>query len=105
MRRACGFPFARTATALYASFLVLRFAVVSLALGLAATGCSPSCTDIDGDHYGPGCAMGPDCDPTNAARNVDCVGVPAPDCEADPTATGCPCLVGASTPCTSHPDA
>ena len=66
-------------------------------------GCSTPCTDLDGDGYGPGCGMGADCDPANAARNVDCVRVPAPDCDANPAATGCPCLASGSTACSSHP--
>lgn len=69
------------------------------------SGCGPTCDDPDGDHFGQGCALGPDCDPANAARNVDCVAVPPPDCDADPAATGCPCLPGSSTPCFSFPDA
>ena len=61
--------------------------------------------DPDEDGYGPGCALGPDCDPNDAVRNVDCTRVPPPDCNADPTATGCHCLAGGVTTCSSHPGA
>ncbi|MCB9599378.1 MAG: hypothetical protein H6720_03305 [Sandaracinus sp.] len=46
------------------------------------------------DGYGDGCEAGPDCDDTNALRNLDCERVPAPDCDVTPFATGCPCLPG-----------
>lgn len=100
--RVAGFP-----RALYDRRSVVRawsfFVVLSFASALGA--CTPTCDDQDGDAFGPGCALGPDCDPTNGLRNVDCALVPPPDCDADPAATGCPCLVRSSTPCTSHPDA
>lgn len=99
--RVAGFP-----PALYDLPVVARAGsfLVLLAL-LLGTGCNASCDDPDGDHYGAGCALGPDCDATNPLRNVDCVAVPPPDCDANPAATGCPCLAGSSTPCTSYPDA
>ena len=69
-------------------------------LALLWAGCAGSvCEDRDLDEHGPGCALGPDCDDANAARNVDCESVPPPDCAIDPRATGCPCLVGSSTDC------
>ena len=64
---------------------------IALTLAVAAMGCgggASACVDEDFDGYGMGCTAGPDCDDTNAARNVDCEGVPAPDCAADPLATG-----------------
>jgi streptogramin lyase len=75
-----------------------RLAPVVLALAL---GCGPTCVDADGDGYGDACARGPDCDDTNAARNTDCVAQPAPDCEANPSATGCLCLPGSVSSCFS----
>jgi streptogramin lyase len=62
-------------------------------------GCDAACLDRDLDGYGPDCAAGPDCDEDNAARNEDCERVPPPDCRADPTETGCPCLAGTLTDC------
>jgi streptogramin lyase len=75
------------------------------AVAMAAAACeSPPCVDTDGDGYGPGCEAGQDCDPDNAARNVDCARVPPSDCEADPSAVGCPCLVNATTRCLDEYD-
>ena len=63
------------------------------------SGCSSGrCEDQDLDGFGRHCGR-PDCDDQNADRNVDCEAVPPPDCEATPTATGCPCVVLATTPC------
>lgn len=72
-----------------------------LGLALVATGgCTPSpCVDSDDDGFGPGCALGPDCDELNASRTDDCDTVPPPDCVLDPTATGCPCLPGTVLDC------
>lgn len=84
--------------------MVLRFGFV-LVIFVPLVGCSGPCEDGDGDHFGAGCSAGPDCDETNAARNVDCVSVPPPDCDADPAATGCPCLAGSTTPCFSFAEA
>ncbi|MCB9621330.1 MAG: hypothetical protein H6724_17970 [Sandaracinus sp.] len=62
---------------------------------VAACSSSPKeCIDTDVDGYGDGCEAGPDCDDTNALRNLDCERVPAPDCDVTPFATGCPCLPG-----------
>lgn len=72
---------------------------LALALTLAACDGVGVCADTDRDGYGPGCLAGEDCDPDNAARNLDCASIPPPDCEADPYATGCPCLAGAMTDC------
>lgn len=70
-----------------------------LAAAGPVAGCSSSrCVDQDLDGFGRHCGR-PDCDDQNAARNVDCEGVPPPDCEATPTATGCPCVVLATTAC------
>ncbi len=67
---------------------------------VAWTGCDGAeCVDPDRDLYGPGCELGDDCDPDNAIRNVDCASIPPPDCEADPSATGCPCLAGSRSTC------
>ncbi|MCB9657504.1 MAG: hypothetical protein R3B40_06095 [Polyangiales bacterium] len=66
---------------------------------LSAAGCgSGECVDLDFDGFGRHCGQ-PDCDDRNADRNVDCEAIPAPDCDADPTATGCPCVVLASRAC------
>ena len=75
--------------------------LLRLLLGLLLFGCETggACVDTDLDGYGPGCELGEDCDENNAARNVDCVGVPPPDCAADPTLTGCPCLPGGVQTC------
>ena len=76
-----------------------------LALGLAI-GCGgddSGCIDLDLDGFGDACPSGPDCDDRNALRNVDCVAVPEPDCNAAPLSTGCPCLTGASTACFPGP--
>lgn len=70
------------------------------ALVALGAGCSDGrCRDVDEDGYGKRCALGPDCDDTNQGRNVDCDAVPAPDCDADPSATGCPCFLGAFVSC------
>lgn len=67
---------------------------------LLVGGCEAgTCVDVDLDGLGEGCAAGPDCDDENAARGVDCERVPPPDCALDPTATGCPCLLGSLTDC------
>jgi sugar lactone lactonase YvrE len=71
-----------------------------LALLLIAA-CDAPCTDRDGDGFGQSCGLGVDCDDEDASRTVDCDTVPPPDCEADPTDTGCPCLPGAVTACFS----
>ena len=71
---------------------------------LAAVGCDAnSCRDVDLDGFGERCAMGPDCDDANADRNVDCVSVLPPDCDATPTATGCPCIEGQLANCYRGP--
>ena len=72
--------------------------LVALCL-LAGCETGATCVDTDLDGYGPGCELGEDCDPDNATRHVDCVGVPPPDCDADPTLTGCPCLPGGVQDC------
>ena len=79
--------------------MVPRLGLVALAVALVACDGAVACEDTDLDGYGPGCAAGDDCDPDNAARNVDCASIPPPDCAADPTATGCPCLPGAIASC------
>ncbi len=64
------------------------------------SGCdAATCVDRDRDGLGEGCEAGPDCDDENAARGSDCERVPPPDCAADPTDTGCPCLIGSATDC------
>lgn len=77
------------------------FAHVAATLLLAAmAACDPiACVDRDRDGLGVGCEAGPDCDDENAARGHDCELVPPPDCAADSTETGCPCLVGSVTDC------
>ena len=75
-------------------------------LMLSAVGCGSeagACLDVDGDGFGPGCARGADCDDRNQDRNQDCDRVPPPDCDADPFATGCPCLAGALADCYPGP--
>ncbi|AKF03342.1 hypothetical protein [Sandaracinus amylolyticus] len=80
-----------------------RFArVLALLLALGCDG-SPPCVDEDLDGLGTHCEAGPDCDDGNAARGEDCDAVPAPDCTVDPTATGCPCLIGSVTDCFPGP--
>ncbi|MBK8011923.1 MAG: hypothetical protein IPK13_11285 [Deltaproteobacteria bacterium] len=53
------------------------------------------CVDADGDGYGPGCSLGPDCDDADQRRNTSC------DC-AKPN-PGCPCSPGASARCYDGP--
>ncbi|MFK7984583.1 MAG: MopE-related protein [Sandaracinaceae bacterium] len=79
----------------------MRRDATMLLVVLSLLACDPGgeCEDTDRDGFGPGCELGEDCDPDNADRNVDCVGVPPPDCTASPFATGCPCLVGGTTSC------
>ncbi len=70
---------------------------------IVISGCgAPRCQDNDLDGFGQHCGQ-PDCDDQNAGRNVDCERVPAPDCDATPLATGCPCVIFASTPCYTGP--
>lgn len=65
-----------------------------------SAGCKePACTDLDADGYGDHCSLGADCDDRNPTRNVDCVGVPPPDCSATPTAAGCTCFPGSVANC------
>jgi streptogramin lyase len=71
---------------------------VWIAMALACDA-APPCVDEDLDGLGAGCEAGPDCDDENAARGADCEAVPPPDCTADPTRTGCPCLPGSVTDC------
>ena len=71
---------------------------------LATEGCDAnSCRDVDLDGFGERCATGPDCDDANADRNVDCVSILPPDCDATPTATGCPCIEGQLANCYRGP--
>lgn len=70
-----------------------------LLLVLASCDGSSVCEDRDLDGYGPGCELGEDCDPDNAARNVDCASIPPPDCDAHPSSAGCPCLLGSRSTC------
>lgn len=79
-----------------------RWIVLLPALCLVPTmpGCAePECVDLDADGYGAHCESGPDCDDRNPMRNVDCVAVPAPDCDATPTAPGCACFPGSVASC------
>lgn len=77
-----------------------RFVLAALLFApLVSCGGASGCQDPDADGYGPGCELGPDCDPTNPTRNVDCLTVPAPDCELTPLMPGCPCLPTSSTEC------
>jgi streptogramin lyase len=79
--------------------VVLRFFASIIALVAGCSGDPPACVDSDADGFGAGCDLGPDCDDDNAARNRDCERFPAPDCELDPFATGCPCLANARAIC------
>jgi streptogramin lyase len=76
----------------------VRLAIFVLAWALAACD-AENCVDTDLDGYGPGCEPGEDCDPDHPLRNLDCVAVPPSDCDAEPTAPGCPCLAGGITTC------
>jgi hypothetical protein len=71
---------------------------VCLLLTLTACDAAP-CVDTDLDGYGPGCALGDDCDPNHPLRYEDCDTIPPSDCAADPVAVGCPCLPGAVSSC------
>ncbi len=85
---------------------MLRLLPLAVVLGAVAQGCGgdpAACVDEDFDGFGEGCEPGPDCDDSNAMRNVDCERVPAPDCMADPFATGCPCLANARALCFAGP--
>lgn len=77
----------------------MRFWGLCSLLVLASCDGGGECIDSDLDGYGPGCEHSDDCDPDNAARNVDCASIPPPDCAADPSATGCPCLALSLSPC------
>jgi streptogramin lyase len=55
------------------------------------------CTDEDGDGYGIGCSLGPDCDDTDAAHHDDCA-----DC-ATTNAAGCACSGDGAAPCYEGP--
>lgn len=50
------------------------------------------CIDEDGDGYGAGCMLGPDCDDTDPELNFSC------DCDTVPH-EGCPCEEGAEEEC------
>lgn len=82
----------------------MRSPCVFCALLLLASCDGSGCVDTDLDTYGPGCEAGEDCDPDNAARNVDCASIPPPDCAVDPSLTGCPCLPGSVSLCLSEND-
>lgn len=82
----------------------MRSSPAVFVLFLLASCDGSSCIDTDLDTYGPGCEAGEDCDPDNAARNVDCASIPPPDCSADPSLTGCPCLAGSMSACFADND-
>ncbi len=75
--------------------------VVFLTSGLMIAGCggTESCVDSDGDGFGPGCALGEDCDENNALRTNNCDRVDPPDCTVDPFLTGCACAPGQTQSC------
>lgn len=82
--------------------MISRSLVLAVALFTSLASCGGGgggCQDPDADGFGPGCERGPDCDETNPTRNVDCVTVPAPDCDATPLLPGCPCLPSSTTAC------
>ncbi|MBW2462138.1 MAG: hypothetical protein JRH11_10865 [Deltaproteobacteria bacterium] len=79
-------------------------ALALLVFAVFGCGAEPDCIDEDGDGYGAGCALGDDCDDSNAGRETDCETVPPPDCTLDPFGTGCPCLVGSVTGCYAGPE-
>ncbi len=62
-----------------------------------ACGAQP-CHDADGDGRGLGCARGPDCNDHDPLRGADCDAA-VPDCDASPSAPGCPCLTGEASAC------
>ncbi len=75
-------------------FRPVLYACAAFGIALALVRCGdPTCIDLDGDGFGEGCGNA-DCDDTNASRTDNCDFVPPPDCDADPVATGCPCLGG-----------
>jgi streptogramin lyase len=83
----------------------MRLAALLASFAAHLLGCADAtCIDRDLDGLGEGCAMGLDCDDDNASRGVDCERVPPPDCAADPTETGCPCLAGTVADCFPGPD-
>jgi hypothetical protein len=64
-------------------------ALLASACGSSSTGQSPLCPDgidLDGDGYGEGCELGPDCDDNDPTVNVDCCigGRAHHGCECDP---------------------
>ena len=66
------------------------------------------CIDTDGDGYGPGCALGPDCDPASGAINPGAVEICGDgidnDCNsATDDTTGCSNPYGATRECYSGP--
>lgn len=81
----------------------MRLLGVALALLVGCGGGNEECVDLDGDGFEAGCASGTDCDDTNPLRTDDCESVPPPDCDADPSATGCPCI-GGVTACYAGPE-
>ncbi len=56
----------------------------------------PLCADQDGDGYGRGCELGPDCDDADTRVTIECR---AATCEANPLSEGCPCEGNAVSDC------
>jgi streptogramin lyase len=78
--------------------------LAAVALVRLSAGCEPAqCADADEDGYGLRCTAGLDCDDSNPERNVDCLAVPPPDCDASPNQPGCPCLEGQIAACYRGP--
>jgi streptogramin lyase len=79
--------------------LLLMMLLAPVALAGRACDCSgvkdqdfPNCQDSDGDGYGPGCRLGPDCDDNDPSLNFSC------DCDLVPH-QGCPCQDGQELEC------
>jgi streptogramin lyase len=63
----------------------------------------PKCQDADHDGHGVDCAQGPDCDDHDASRVSQCDDAGVVDCDANPSASGCPCLGSGSDKCFAAP--
>ncbi|MBN2360081.1 MAG: hypothetical protein JXR83_11565 [Deltaproteobacteria bacterium] len=81
---------------------------ISFTDGGSADAGNASCVDSDGDGYGPGCSLGPDCDPDDRAVHPGAVEIcgDGVDNDCDPATTdsvGCETPYGATRECYSGP--